>query len=208
MWRILWSATILVLLTPWLAGANPEQLALQGDDKQWAIQGKNYSATRFSTLSQITPENVKRLKPAWSFSLGTLQGQEGGPLVIGSTMYAHSSYPNHVYALDLTKPGAPLKWKYTPKQDERAVPVACCDLVHRGLNFADGKILFGTLDAQVIALDANTGKELWKVRNGDPTKGQTMTGAGLVVKDKYIVGISGGEWRVRRPRLRGGVQHR
>jgi lanthanide-dependent methanol dehydrogenase len=173
-----------------------DPMSLQGDDGQWVMPAKNYAGTRYSTLNKITPDNVKNLKVSWSMSTGTNQGHEGAPLVVGSTMYAHSSYPNHVYAIDLAKEGA-IKWKYTPKQDARAVPVACCDLVHRGLNYANGKILMITLDAQVIALDAKTGKELWKVKNGDPTKGETMTGAGLVVKDKFIVGISGGEFGVR-----------
>jgi PQQ-dependent dehydrogenase (methanol/ethanol family) len=174
-----------------------DPLSLQNDDGQWVLPAKNYSATRFSTLNKITTDNVKNLKVAWTMSTGTNQGHEGAPLVVGSTMYVHSSYPNYVYAVDLTKEGGAIKWKYTPKQDARAVPVACCDLVHRGVNYAQGKILMITLDAQVIALDAKTGKELWKVRNGDPTKGETMTGAGLVVKDKFIVGISGGEFGVR-----------
>ncbi len=197
MHRTLWSILLVMLLLPFVAFGNDELLKLQNDDGQWVLPAKNYSATRYSSLSQITPENVKNLKVAWTFSTGTNQGHEGAPLVVGTTMYVHSSYPNHVYALDLTKPGAPIKWKYTPKQDARAVPVACCDLVHRGLNYAEGKILMVTLDAQVIALDAATGKELWKVRNGDPTKGETMTGAGIVIKDKFIVGISGGEFGVR-----------
>jgi len=170
--------------------------SLQGDDAQWVLPAKNYSATRFSTLSKITPDNVKNLKVAWSMSTGTNQGHEGAPLVVGSTMYIVSSYPNIVYAVDLAKDFA-IKWKYLPKQDAKAVPVACCDLVHRGLNYTHGKILFSTLDAQVIALDANTGKELWKAKNGDPSKGETITAAGLIVKDKYIVGISGGEFGVR-----------
>lgn len=188
---------ILALLLPIAAYGNQELLRLQQDDAQWVLPGKNYAGTRYSTLNKITQRNVKNLKVAWSLSTGTNQGHEGAPLVVGNTMYAHSSYPNHVYALDLTKEGAPIKWSYSPKQDARAVPVACCDLVHRGLNYAEGKILMITLDAQVIALDANTGKELWKARNGDPTKGQTMTGAGIVIKDKFIVPISGGEFGVR-----------
>jgi alcohol dehydrogenase (cytochrome c)/methanol dehydrogenase (cytochrome c) subunit 1 len=186
-----------VLLLPLAAAANPELLSLQNDDGQWVIPSKNYASTRYSTLGQITTENVKRLKTAWTFSTGALRGHEGQPLVVGTTMFAHSAFPNHIYALDLAKEGAPIKWKYTPRQDERAVPVACCDLVHRGVNYVDGKILFSTLDGQVIALDANTGKELWKVRNADPTKGETMTMSGLVIKDKYIVGVSGGEFGVR-----------
>jgi glucose dehydrogenase len=147
----------LALLLPGVASANPELMALQGDDGQWVIPSKNYASTRYSTLSQITADNVKRLKSAWTFSTGALRGHEGQPLVVGTTMYAHSAFPNHIYALDLTKEGAPIKWKYTPRQDERAVPVACCDLVHRGVNYVEGKILFSTLDGQVIALDANVG---------------------------------------------------
>ena len=112
-------------------------------------------------------------------------------------MYVHSAFPNHIYALDLTKQPYAVKWSYTPKQDTRAVPVACCDVVHRGLNYVEGKIIMHTLDGQVIALDANTGKELWKVTNADPTKGETMTGAGLVIKDKYMASVSGGEFGAR-----------
>jgi alcohol dehydrogenase (cytochrome c)/methanol dehydrogenase (cytochrome c) subunit 1 len=112
-------------------------------------------------------------------------------------MYVHSAFPNHVYALDLTKQPYAIKWNYSPKQDAKAVPVACCDVVHRGLNYVEGKIIMHTLDGQIIALDANTGKELWKAKNADPAKGETMTGAGLVIKDKYIASISGGEFGVR-----------
>src|SRR5688572_8815564 len=177
--------------------AGQELNSLQQDDKQWALPAKDYAGTRYTTLNQITAANVKELKMAWSMSTGTTKGHEGAPLVVGSTMYAHSSFPNHVFAIDLTKPDKPFKWKYTPEQDERAAPVACCDLVHRGLNYAEGKILMITLDGQVIALDANTGKEVWKARNGDPTKGETITGAGLVVNGNFIVGISGGEFGVR-----------
>jgi PQQ-dependent dehydrogenase (methanol/ethanol family) len=202
-WKLCVAAMVAICL-PIVAHANDDLLSLQKDDGQWAIPGKNYAGTRYSTLNKITTANVGKLKEVWSMKTGTEQGHEGAPLVIGSMMYIHSSYPNHVYALDLTKPKSPsgdekgrIKWKYTPKQDNRAVPVACCDLVHRGLNYAQGKILMITLDAQVIALDAKTGKELWKAKNGDPAKGETMTGAGIIVKDKFIVPISGGEFGVR-----------
>jgi len=190
-------ACMLVLLCPWGAAANPELMALQNDDGQWGLPSKNYAGTRYSSLGQINADNIKRLKASWTFSTGALRGHEGQPLVVGTTMYVHSAFPNHIYALDLSKEGAPIKWRYTPRQDERAVPVACCDLVHRGVNYVAGKILFSTLDGQVIALDATSGKEVWKVRNADPTKGETMTMAGLVIKDNYIVGVSGGEFGVR-----------
>lgn len=195
--RGLWVIVVSALWLPWAVVANQDLLTRQTDDNQWAMPSKNYAATRYSSLNQITAANVKNLHQVWSFSTGALRGHEGQPLVVGSTMYVHSAFPNHVYALDLAKEGAPIKWQYTPTQDARAVPVACCDSVHRGVNYAQGKILMSTLDGQVLALDANTGKELWKVKNADPTKGETMTMAGLVVKDKYIVGVSGGEFGVR-----------
>jgi PQQ-dependent dehydrogenase (methanol/ethanol family) len=170
---------------------------LQKDPNQWALAGKNYSLTRHSELNQITTANVKTLKPAWTFSTGVLRGHEGAPLVIGTTMYLVTPFPNIVYALDLTQPGAPIKWKYEPKQDPATIPIACCDVVNRGAAYADGKIFFNQLDAHTVALDAKTGKELWKVQQGDPKQGQTITMAPLVVKDKVITGISGGEFGVR-----------
>jgi PQQ-dependent dehydrogenase (methanol/ethanol family) len=186
-----------LVVAPFVVSANDELLKLQNDDGQWVMQRKNYSSWAYSTLNQITKENVKNLKVAWSFSTGTNQGHEGVPLVVGTTMYVHSSFPNHVYALDLTKEGAPIKWSYHPKQDPKAPPVACCDLVNRGLQYAEGKVILTTLDTQIIALDATNGKELWKVKNGDPSKGETNTGAGLIVGNKYIQGISGAEFGVR-----------
>src|SRR6266496_1177563 len=128
-------AWMLALVLPCAALANDEILKLSKDDTQWVTPSKNYSSTRFSTLTQITTKNVAKLHEAWNFSTGALRGHEGQPLVVGSTMYVHSAYPNHIYALDLAKEGSPIKWRYTPKQDDRSVPVACCDLVHRGINF-------------------------------------------------------------------------
>ncbi|QSR86718.1 methanol/ethanol family PQQ-dependent dehydrogenase [Candidatus Methylacidiphilum infernorum] len=180
-----------------LAKGNDELIKLEKDPGQWVMQNKNYANMRFSELTQINTKNVSRLRLAWSFSTGALRGHEGGPLVVGSTMYVHSAYPNHVYALDLTQKPYAIKWQYTPVQNSQAVAVACCDVVNRGLAYANGKLFLATLDGQIIALDANTGKELWKAKHADVTKGETITGAPLVVKDKVLVGVSGGEFGVR-----------
>jgi PQQ-dependent dehydrogenase (methanol/ethanol family) len=169
----------------------------EGGDRDWTMPNKNPSATRFSDISQINTGNVKDLKVAWTFSTGVLRGHEGGPLVIGNTMYVHTPFPNIVYSLDLTKEGAPVKWKYAPRQDPNVIPVACCDTVNRGLAFADGKLFLNQLDTTTVALDANTGKELWKVKQGDYKVGQTITSAPMVIKDKVISGVSGGEFGVR-----------
>ena len=135
---------------------------------------RELSATRHSKLNQITTQNVGRLQVAWTMSLGTLRGQEGQPLVVGNMMYFESSYPNFVYAIDLNSYWR-IVWKFAPEQDKLAPSVACCDLVNRGVAYADGKIFVTTLDAHLYALDAKTGKVLWRAKNGDPKLGQTMT---------------------------------
>jgi PQQ-dependent dehydrogenase (methanol/ethanol family) len=181
---------------PAVASANDELLKMQENSKDWVMPNGNYSSTRYSELKQITNENVKHLQPVWTFSTGVLRGHEGGPLVIGDVMYIHTPFPNIVYALDLNEPGKVI-WKYEPKQDPDTIPVMCCDTVNRGVAYADGKIFLHQADTTLVALDAKTGKEVWKVQNGDPKKAETGTSAPYVVKDKVIVGISGGEFGVR-----------
>ncbi len=121
------------------------------------MTGRDHSLQRFSPLKQITTSNVGELRPVWSFSTGTLRGHEGNPLVIGNVMYVHTSFPNIVYALDLSKPGAPLIWKHVPNQSPDAIPIACCDLVNRGTAYhASGKIFIQLLQGELLALDAKT----------------------------------------------------
>jgi PQQ-dependent dehydrogenase (methanol/ethanol family) len=178
------------------AMANEELIKLEQDANQWVMPTQNYANTRYSTLNQINKDNVKDLHPVWTFSTGVLRGHEGSPLVIGDVMYLTTPFPNIVYALDLNNNGRIL-WKYEPKQDPTVIPVMCCDTVNRGVAYGDGKIILAQADATVVALDAKTGKVVWQVKNGDPKKGETMTMAPMVVKDKVIVGISGGEFGVR-----------
>lgn len=166
------------------------------DDGQWVRAAKDYASTRFTALDQITAANVSQLRLAWSFSTGVLRGHEAAPVVVGSTMYIVAPHPNTVYALDLARDGA-LKWRYDPPVSRAAAGVACCDVVNRGVAYADGRIFFNTLDVQTIALDAETGRELWRVKLGDINIGESMTMAPLVVKGKVLVGNSGGEFGVR-----------
>ena len=153
-------------------------------DKEWTMPNKNPSSTRFSTLSEINAGNVKTLKVAWTFSTGVLRGHEGEPIVVGNTMYVHTPFPNIVYALDLSKEGAPVIWKYAPKQDPAVIPIACCDTVSRGVTYSNGKIFMNQLDTTTVALDAATGKEIWKVKQGDYRQGQTATAAPMVIKTR------------------------
>lgn len=179
-----------------LSGIAAPGLAAEPDG-DWRMAAHDYGNTRFSPLAEITPANLGKLSLAFTFSTGVLRGHEAAPVVAENTMFIVTPYPNLVYALDLTQPGAPQKWKYDPKPRASAQGVACCDVVNRGLVYADGKIFFNTLDMESIALDAKTGKELWRTRLGSIEKGETMTMAPIVVKGKVLVGNSGGELGVR-----------
>lgn len=167
------------------------------EDGQWVMPAKNYAATRFSGLDQINAENVKSLQVAWTFSTGMVAGHEAAPLVVNNTMYIVTPYPNYLYALDLTQPGGQLKWIYKPHPERAAQGVACCDIVNRGAAYAEGKVVYNTLDGQVVAVDAETGKEVWRTKLGNINTGETMTMAPLIVKKKVLVGNSGGELGVR-----------
>jgi PQQ-dependent dehydrogenase (methanol/ethanol family) len=178
------------------AFANDSVTEAVANPANYAIQTGDYANTRYSKLDQITKENVGDLQVAWTFSTGVLRGHEGAPLVIGNMMYVHTPFPNIVYALDLAQDGK-IVWRYEPKQDPDVIPVMCCDTVNRGLAYANDKIFLHQADTTVVALDAKTGEVKWTAVNGDPTKGETNTATVLPVKDKVIVGISGGEFGVR-----------
>ena len=178
------------------AEANDDVIKLSSDPNNWAQQSGNYNGHRYSKLDQITRDNVGSLKVAWTFSTGVLRGHEGSPLVIGDVMYLHTPFPNIVYALNLND-DQKIIWKYTPKQNPSVIPVMCCDTVNRGLQYAEGKVFLYQADTTLVALDAKTGKELWKAVNGDPKKAETGTQAPLIAKKTIIVGISGAEYGVR-----------
>jgi len=145
------------------------------DTGDWIRPGKDEASTRFSDLNQITRDSVKQLGPKVVFSTGFLRGHEAPPLVVNGTMYVITPFPNVLYALDLTKPGAPVKWKFEPKPLAAAQGVACCDVVNRGAVYADGAVFFNTLDNRTVAVDAATGKARWITKLGEINKGETMT---------------------------------
>ena len=178
------------------AGITEQLIKLSKNPANWPMQEGNYEGWRYSPLSQITKDNVKDLRIGWQFSTGVLRGHEGSELVVGNMMYFETPHPDIVYAIDLDKPGQ-IAWRYDANSAQAAVPQACCDVVNRGPAYADGKLFMTTLDNHVIALDAKTGKELWKVQNGDYKSGETITMSPLVVHDKVLVGNSGGEYGVR-----------
>lgn len=166
------------------------------DDGQWTRPGKDLAATRYSGLAEITAANVAKLRPTWTFSTGVLGGHEGQPLVVNGTMYVVTPWPNVLYAFDLSKEDYPLKFKYRPDVNPAAVGVACCDSVNRGAVYAEGKIVYNLLDGHTVAVDAETGAELWKTKVAELQNGETITMAPLVAGNRVLVGPSGGEYGI------------
>jgi PQQ-dependent dehydrogenase (methanol/ethanol family) len=168
-------------------GANPNE---------WAVYGKDYANTRFTPLGEINAGNVSHLTLAYSFQLGSLRSNESSPIVVGDTMYVTTSWgPRYVYALDAAT-GA-RKWTYEPDMPDDTLQFACCDVNSRGVTYADGKIFVGRLDGKLVALDASTGKEVWKTDVVDYKQGSVITSPPLVVKNEVITGFGGGEYGAR-----------
>ncbi|MEO8126064.1 MAG: PQQ-dependent dehydrogenase, methanol/ethanol family [Bryobacteraceae bacterium] len=163
---------------------------------EWRSQARDYANTRYSTLDQINVSNAKTLRIAWTFSDGTQGGHEAAPLVVDNTMYVVTPFPDVLYALDLTKPGQPIKWSFAPNPNPIAKGKACCDTVNRGLAYSGGKLIYNLLDAHTVAVDAKTGKEAWRIKMGNVESGETMTMAPFVIGNKVLVGNSGGEMGV------------
>lgn len=166
-------------------------------ESDWLIPGHDYGSTRYSELDKITTSNVAQLKEAWSYTTGIADGHEGQPLVVDGRMYVVTPYPNKLVAFDLSKPGPAKLWEYAPPVDQTAFGKACCDDVNRGASYYDGKIIYNVLDNATVAVNAVTGKQVWRTKLADPNQGSTMTMAPLVAKGKVYVGNSGGEMGVR-----------
>ena len=164
------------------------------DSNNWLMAGRDYSSTRFSPLRKITTENVKRLVPKWSFSLGTLDAQNTTPLAKDGVIYVTAAH-SHIYAVDALT--GRMIWKYAHPVAEGVGRVLCCDAGNRGAALYRDKVYFATLDAHVVALEAATGKVAWNTTLADWSKAYTMTVAPLVVKGKVIVGMSGAEYPTR-----------
>jgi lanthanide-dependent methanol dehydrogenase len=175
------------------AGSVMAQAAAAGE---WTMPAKDYASTRYSKLAQITPANATRLRAVWTFSTGVLAGHEGQPLVVENTMYVVTPWPNVLYAFDLTQEGYPLKWKYRPDVNPNAIGVSCCDVINRGAFYADGKVIYNLLDGHTVAVNAETGEEVWKTAIADVDEGETTPMAPFVVKDRVFVGAAGGEFGI------------
>ena len=192
----LFAVLSVAVAVPCVVSANDDVMALSQDANNWVMWGRTYDGQRYSPLNQINKDNVGSLQVAWTFSTGVLRGHEGGPLVIGDTMWIHTPFPNKVFSINLSDQS--INWSYEPKQDAAAtVPVMCCDTDYRGLAYADGKIILQQADTTLVALDAITGGRLWSTVVGDSESDSTSTNSPLVVGNKVYTAVSGDEFGVR-----------
>ena len=167
---------------------------LQSDKEpqNWLTYSGNYNSQRYSKLTQITPENVKNLELQWVYQARSLEKYEATPLVVDGVMYTVQN-PDDVVALDPVTGRIFWTFSYTPSPDSRP----CCGRLSRGVAVLGDKVFIGTIDARLIALDARSGKPVWNVEVDKPADGYAVTHAPLVIKDKVIVGVAGGEYGIR-----------
>ncbi len=171
-------------------------LAASASAQNWPVYGGDTGNTRFSPSTQINAANVSKLKVDWVLQLGSLRSQESTPILVGDTLYVTSSFgPKNLFAVN-AKTGT-VKWRYSPEVPKGIDQFACCDVNNRGVAHANGKIFVGRLDSNVVALDAATGKELWKTAIVDYTQGSVITSPPTLVKNLVITGYGGGEYGVR-----------
>src|SRR5437667_4186598 len=156
----------------------------------WLMYSHTYNSWRFSNLNQITTANVKNLRVKWLFQGRHIEKFETTPLVVNGIMYL-TRPENAIYALDAAT-GRQM-WMYEYRNPPRTFN--CCGRVNRGLAILGNTLFMNTLDMHVVAVDARSGHEIWKTETYDYTEagGYAATGAPLVVKDKLIVGMAGGE---------------
>jgi alcohol dehydrogenase (cytochrome c) len=186
-------ALLLVSIVSLSAQVTFDRILNAGKEPQnWLTYSGGVSSQRYSTLNQITPDNVKNLELQWIFQSRSLERYEATPLVVDGVMYTVQN-PDDVLALDAVT--GRIYWTYSYQTSPDARP--CCGRLSRGLAILGDTLFIGTIDAHVIALDAKSGKPLWNSQVGDPAKGYAITHAPLIVKDKVIVGMAGGEYGIR-----------
>ena len=162
------------------------------EPQNWLTYSGTYSSQRYSTLTQITPANVKDLEMKWVFQSDSIQKMEASPIVVEGVMYVTQA-PNDVVALDARTGRIFWVYQYRVSPDARV----CCGQVNRGLAIHGDTLFMGTIDAHMVALDAKNGRVLWNIEAADPKLGYSITQAPLVIKDKVIVGMAGGEYGIR-----------
>jgi alcohol dehydrogenase (cytochrome c) len=186
--------TLLCLLSHRLDGqVTSERLANAAKDAQnWLTYSGNYNSNRHSLLDQLTPANVKDLRLKWVYQAPVAGNWQSTPLVVDGVMY-FTQRPNDVIALDPVTGRVFWTYRYTPDPNR----IVCCGANNRGLGMLGDTLFMGTLDAHLIAIDAKSGRPLWNTQVAETKSGYSITLAPLVVKDKVIIGVGGGEYGIR-----------
>ena len=160
--------------------------------RNWLIYSGGYFSNRYSALTQITPVNARNLELKWMYQAAVAGAWQTTPLVVDGVMYL-TQRPNDVVALD-AKTGR-VFWMYRHQLDP--TQIVCCGANNRGLAILGDTLFMGTLDARLVAIDAKSGRPLWTTQVADNKAGYSVTLAPLVVKDKVIIGVGGGEYGIR-----------
>src|SRR6266446_10586550 len=168
-----------------ILGANKEP-------ENWLTYSATTFSQRHSLLSQITAANVKNLELQWIYQARSFEKFEATPLVVDGVLYTVQQ-PNDIVALDAATGRVFWTYNYTPSTLARP----CCGRVNRGVAIAGDTLFMGTIDARLIAVDARNGKPLWIKEIGKPEQGYAITHAPLVIKDKVVIGVAGGEFGIR-----------
>lgn len=161
---------------------------------EWLVHGGNYKENRHSSLKQISTKNVQDLELQWVYELGAKRGLEATPLVQDGVLYFTGDW-SKVFAVD-ARTGEEI-WMYDPEVPKTYGRKACCDVVNRGVAIYKNKIISGTLDGRLIALDKMTGKPLWEQLTVDQSRDYTITGAPRIVKGQVLIGNGGADYNAR-----------
>ena len=185
----------LAILAPFGASAQTNDQLVKGatDTSNVLNYGMGYNLQRFSPLTQINKDNAKNLVPVWNYSLADDRSEESQPLIYQGVIYVTSN--SATMAVDV-KTGKQI-WKTKVDYPAETSRIVCCGIINRGVAILDGKLFRTTLDANVIALDAKTGKELWRQKAAEVKEGYSMTMAPLVADGVVLTGISGAEFGIR-----------
>jgi alcohol dehydrogenase (cytochrome c) len=186
-------APILLLAQSALAQVTFERLLnTDREPHNWLSYSGSYASNRYSLLRQLRPSNVDELELKWVYQAQSLQSFETTPLVVDGIMYLTAA-PNTVVALDAARGRVFWNYEHTPSADARP----CCGRINRGLAILGDTVFMATIDSQLIAVDTVSGQPVWQTSVADPSLGYAMTLAPLVVGDKVIVGVAGGEYGIR-----------
>ena len=162
------------------------------EPENWLTYNGDYMSQRYSRLDQITPDNVTNLELKWILQNQVFGAWQSNPIIVDGVMYV-TERPNSVMAVDASTGRVFWKFRHTPSENSRV----CCGANNRGVAVLDDRVFMGTLDARLIALDRINGQPLWNAEVADVNLAYSVTMAPLVVKDKIIIGVGGGEYGIR-----------